>query len=224
MYEYKLLKSQRNQVLELIKASGLDPFGFTWKTTPSVNDNQTTVPLLDYLNGEFYFQFDLMNDDKYSAFSPGRNGIDETAYPAIWADQLENVRTWLECLASEAQEPDLWAEIEKYRISEDTDTLAQIVNEPFSAHQAEQIQIGILKVRSYLEQFSKNNASQSAFVNEQLDYLVDAAKRQGKRDWLHTSIGVIMTITTALALAPDEAKNIWNILKTTLGGIVQLPH
>jgi len=33
-----------------------------------------------------------------------------------------------------------------------------------------------------------------------------------------------MTITTALALAPEEAKNIWELLKNTLGGILQLPH
>ena len=224
MYEYSLLKSQRNQVLELIKSMGMDPFNFTWSTTDSCKEIETSVPLLEYGDGEYYFQFDMWGDDKYSAYSPGQDGIDETKLPGDWDGQLNNVAIWLGCLKREVEEPDLWSDLEKYRIEEDKDVLSHVINEPFTANQAEQIQIGLLKVRSHLEQFTKDNKSQSDFVNSQLEYLADAAKRQGKRDWLHTSIGVIMTITTALALAPDEAKNIWNILKATIGGIVQLPH
>lgn len=222
MYEYRLLKTQRNQVLELIQSFGMDPFNFTWKTTDSCKDEETNVPLLEY--GEYYFQFDVWGDEKLSAYSPGHNSVDETEFPGDWDSQLKNVALWLGCLKHEVEEPDLWSELEKYQIEEDKDVLSHIINEPFTANQAEQIQIGLLKVRSYLEQYTKDNNSQFEFVNSQLDYLVDAAKRQGKRDWLHTSIGVIMTITTALALAPEEAKNIWNILKATIGGIVQLPQ
>jgi len=224
MYEYRLLKSQRNQVLGIIKSLGMDPFNFNWNDTESMHSSDVKVPLLEYGDGEFYFQFDLLNEKKYSAFSPGKNGIGETEYPGDWDHQLRDVAKWLGFLKKEIDQPDLWSEMEKYRIEEDREVLSHVINEPFSANQAEQIQIGLLKVRSYLEQFTKKNEEQTTFVNEQLDYLVDAAKRQGKRDWLHTSIGVIMTITTALALAPEEAKNIWELLKNTLGGILQLPH
>ncbi|GMQ91375.1 MAG: hypothetical protein BMS9Abin11_0683 [Gammaproteobacteria bacterium] len=224
MYQYNLLKSQKNQVFEIIKSSGLDPFNFKWTTTDSMIEEDTKVPVLEYEDGEFYFQFDLKNESKYSGFSPGKEGVDETSYPGTWEFQLHNVTEWLTYLENEIDQPDLWSEIEKYRIEEDQDVLSQIVNEPFTVNQADQVQIGILKVRSYLEQYTKTNQEQADFVNHQLDYLIEAVKRQGKRDWLHTSIGVIMTITTALALAPDEAKNIWNILKTALGGILQLPQ
>ena len=182
MYEYKLLKSQRNQVLDLIKSIGLDSFNFSWSMTDSVNEVETSVPLLEYEDGEYYFQFDTLSEKQYSAYSPGQNGADETKYPGTWDLQLRDVAVWLSCLKKELDEPDLWDEIEKYRIEEDSDVLAHIVNEPFTANQAEQIQIGILKVRSYLEEFTKGNDAQKAFVNEQLNYLVDAAKRQGKRD------------------------------------------
>ena len=224
MYKYKLLKSQRNKVLQLIKSRGLDPFNFHWSTTESANEHEILVPLLDYEKGEYYFQFDTLNEKNYSAFSPGENGIDQTQFPGNWDHQLRNVATWLDCLKREIDEPDLWSDIEKYRIEEDQEALARIVNEPFTVNQADQIQLGILKMRSYLEEFTKSNESQALLVNEQLDYLAEAAKRQGKRDWLHTSIGVIMSISVSLALAPNQAKDLWNILKTTLGGILQLPQ
>jgi hypothetical protein len=59
-------------------------------------------------------------------------------------------------------------------------------------------------------------------IGEKLDYLLAAAKRQGRKDWLHTSIGVIFTLATALAFSPEQAKTIWNILKVALSGIIQL--
>ena len=57
---------------------------------------------------------------------------------------------------------------------------------------------------------------------DSLTHLVAAAKRQGRRDWLHTCIGVIVTIATAVGLAPNEVRAIWAIVKTSLSGIVPL--
>lgn len=224
MYEHKLLISQRNAVLEAIKEHGLDPFNFRWATNESVNAAKTIVPILKYGDGEYYFQFDVKNKKQYALFSPGYSSLNMEIYSVSWEQQFIYVEDWLSNIKREIVQPDLWQELEKYRVAEEQGLLSDIENDSFTAKQTEQIQIGLLKVRSYLETFTKDNAEKHQFVSKQLDYLVEASKRQGKKDWLHTSIGVIVTLTTALTLAPEEAKNIWDILKAAVAGILQLPH
>lgn len=226
MYEHQLLTSQKNQVLRAITSQGLDPFNFRWATELSDTARDTTVPVLVYEDGgnNFYFQFDILaNNALYSVFSPGFDRFRGAIHAANWEIQLVHAKQWLVNLKREITQPDLWGDLEKYRL-EGQDAVAQVVNDPFTINQAEQIRIGIEKIASYLEQFTKDNQQQTEFVDGQLAYLVDASKRQGKRDWMHTAIGVIMTIVTALALPPDEAKTIWHMLKAAVSGILQLPH
>lgn len=222
MSHHKLLKAQKNQVFDAIKTDGLDPFNFTWKEVPSAHDITLTVPRLEYGDGEFFFQFDMARGAQWSLFSPGINTYQETAYPGNWKLQMANVIDWVIALKDEVDEVDHWAELEHHKFEVSDNLIAGVINEPFSVSQADQIQIGLLKVRSHLEQYTKQSEEHAEFVIEQLDYLSDATRRQGKRDWLHTCMGVIMSISASLALAPDESKEIWEIIKVTLNGILQL--
>ncbi len=59
------------------------------------------------------------------------------------------------------------------------------------------------------------------FINDRLDYLVVAAARQAREDWKHTAIGVLVTIVTGLALAPEAAQAVWRVLTQALEGAVR---
>jgi len=227
MSEYNLLRSQKNGVLEAIKSSGLDPFNFKW----SEEDSQCTredefsfasVERLSYVDIKFYFQFDCSEGKRYAIFSPGRERCVEEHYPGAWVGQLSSVRSWLTYLKRELAQPDLWAELSKYQLPPDETLTADIGNEPFTVKEAEQLSEGIRKVRAYIEAEFALNEDQHNLVNEKLDYLLEAAKRQGRKDWFHTSIGVIFTLASAMAFSPEQTKNIWNILKDAISGVIYL--
>ena len=142
-------------------------------------------------------------------------------YPGSWEYQRRYVREWLSYLRREIDQPDLWAEISKYRLPPESELGPDVPNEPFTAYQVEQILSGLNQVRAYLEEQGLATEEQKLFVNERLNYLEDAAKRQGRKDVIHTCIGVFFTIITALALAPEQAKTMWYLIRDAIAGIIQ---
>jgi hypothetical protein len=225
MSGYTLLRSQKNAILELVKRSELDPFNFSWSEELSKfswGGNRPEVSCLSYNDTEFYFLFDFLKGENYAIFSPGADKLVEKAYPGNWESQLSYVKKWLTCLKREIQQPDLWVELAKYKLAPGEQISREIENEPFTAQQVDQIAESLNKIREYLEANFNLDMQQKTLMNEKLNYLLEASKRQGRKDWLHTSIGVIFTIATGLALAPEQAKVIWNILKVAVSGITQL--
>jgi hypothetical protein len=71
-----------------------------------------------------------------------------------------------------------------------------------------------------LQENLRPDEAQNQTINEKLDYLIDAAKRQGRKDWLHTCIGVFVGLAANLALQPDQANHMWHIIKSAISGIV----
>jgi hypothetical protein len=227
MSKYTLLRSQRNSVLDLVKGSELDPFNFSWLEAPSRYARNAAgvteeVSRLCYNDTEFYFQFDFKNGMHYAIFSPGQDALFAEHYPGNWENQFNCVEKWLTYLKREIHQPDLWSELAKYQLPPGEQIGKEIENEPFTAQQVDQIAESLKKIREYLETEFHLDVQQRALVNEKLDYLMEASKRQGRKDWLHTSVGVIFTLATGLALAPEQTKALWGILKVALSGVVQL--
>jgi hypothetical protein len=132
------------------------------------------------------------------------------------------VREWLGYLKREIEAPDLWAEMGKYKTSVSLALPAQLLNEPISASEAEEIAEKIEILAEKIEQQFQLTSEQDKFVRNRLNYLAEAAKRQRSSDWVHTSIGVFVTIAMSLALAPERAKELWLLFKVILGGFIHL--
>lgn len=219
-----LLKTQKNDVLTVIKSTHLDPLKFRWDMEQSTCSSDTKTPILRYGEGEYFFKFDFYGNKHYADFSPGTEHINVKELTDTWKIQLILVSQWLTSLQKEVNDPDLWSELEKYRITEDPGFTEGSTNDPFTVHEVEQIVLCLDTIKENLETHIKDNVQHREFVDNKLNYLADAAKRQGRRDWIHTSIGVIVTISIALALAPEEARNIWSILKTAFSEMLKLPQ
>jgi hypothetical protein len=226
MGEYTLMTSQKNSVLECIKHTTLDPFNFRWSKVTSqhtiADGKYARVSKLSYINTDYYFIFDLIKGQHYCLFSPGQEKLHDSQYPGSWFFVLEYIKKWLEYIEREIRQPDLWDELAKHKISYDGNIAKETTNEPFSVSQAQQITGGIEKIRIYLVNEFKDDYNSKELINEKLDYLVDATKRQGRKDWFHTCIGVFVSMATALAMSPEQTNNIWMILKTAVSGIIKL--
>ncbi len=59
-------------------------------------------------------------------------------------------------------------------------------------------------------------------IDQKLDYLTEAAERQGRKDWYHTAIGVLITFGSALGLDQTQDKKLWSLFKETISGVIRL--
>jgi len=224
---YKLLKTQKNEVFQFLQQVGLEPANFSWTEEPSILNPRAKVFRLNYGSGLFYFQFDFAGNiqqglSHYCEYSPAEDVVVVRQHPGDWRSQICHVNSWLECLKREVNEPDLWAEMEKYTASMSLALPEQLLNEPIPAYKAEEIASQLKVLASKIDDQLKLDAEQSQFVHGKLDYLAEAAKRQRSTDWVHTSIGVCVTIAVSLALAPDKAQQLWQLMKGLLGPFIHL--
>lgn len=222
--QYKLLKTQKNEVFNILQKEGLEPANFSWKVNKAPD---TSVPppykdilvnRLEYLDGEYYFQF-----EHYSCtISPGESQAVQYVRGMTSDDEvIDHVSLWARYLKREIEAPDLWAEMEKYKVAFSLAPAEQIVNEPIPTYEAEKISEKLSLLADKIEEQFELTNEQNQFVRRKLDYLADATKRQRSVDWAHTLIGVSVTIAVGLSLAPDKAKELWELLKT-IGEFIHL--
>jgi hypothetical protein len=232
MEEKLLLTYQKNDVLKSIQGAGLTPLDFEWKRAQSTGLSQTTVSKLLYKHkgGDYYFKFDWANTDDFnpflvriSEFSPGREDSKETRGVGDWESQRETVAEWLQYPKREVDTPDLWEQLSDYAPREKFIDAGAMSNAPFSDSEAEKVVESLKRLQKEIEKNFSLQEDQLAFVTRQIEYLKDGAKRQGKRDWLHTSIGVVATVAMGLALSPERTKLLWELVKSCFSGLLQLP-
>jgi len=220
-----LLKTQKNEIFQILLDADLEPANFSWTEEPSITCHDLIVSKLKYRDGHFYFQFDFSRNklNRYCEFSPGEErAVEGEGIENSWLLQKNKVQEWAHLLKKEIDTPDLWQEIQKYQATFSLAPPAQLLNEPIPAYEAEKISNALQSLASQIEQQFELTNQQSKFVNSKLDYLAEAAKRQGHLDWIHTCIGVLITIAMALGMAPAQANRFWQLAKELLGQFIHL--
>lgn len=222
----QLLTSQKNQLLEIIRDDQLDPFNFEWKDRrvryPGYSTGTYIIPTLEFKGTDYFYGFDKRDDGHEARFSPGQDTYTEHVLAGSWENQIYHFHLWLQHLKREIHSPDMWARLSQYNLPTDSADYASVENQQFTTGEVRQLQDGLKRMRSYLESEFDFSEIQINIVNEKLDYLLEAAKRQGKKDWLHTAIGAIFSLSVSLALAPEQATRIWGILRESIRGVVKL--
>lgn len=225
MREFLLHKTWKNDILKCIQEAGLTPLSFEWSEEPTETPGQGyLVSVLRHSETEAYFKFDRDSTAAFSCkFSPGGYRlVDITESITSWDNVLAEVKKWVSNLKEELV-PDLWEQLKQYAPDETFMGKAEISNAPFSYSEAENIFASLDRFQSQVEENFNLQGEQLAFVKRQIDYLKDAAKRQGRKDWIHTFIGVIVTIATDLALSPEKAKILWDLVRSRFSAVLPLP-
>ncbi len=221
-----LLKTQKNKIFEILQKEGLESADFRWSEEASIYASYLIVNRLTYRDTDFYYQFDFSGKDGYHLceYSPGNDMKVQTAEPLDWDSQLYFAKIWASCLKKGIDAPDFWQELEKYQttFSLSLPTKFKLLNEPIPAYEVEQIIKALNLLKREIKKQFKLSSEQNEFVSQKLDYLADAAKRQGRFDWVHTCIGVLITIAMGLAMAPQEASRLWELVKNLLGKFIHL--
>lgn len=213
-----LMTSQKNELFKIIIAYEFEPDNFTWERGQS-DFIPGSTPILAYKGTNFHLKFDQKDGRHYATYSPGEDTLLKSVFPGAWLGLSQYFRQWLTFLKREILQPDLWGDLSKYQILDPIQTNAD--NRPFTVLEYEQITSGINQMRAYIQSYGLANNEQMELVNEKFDYLLEAAKRQGRTDWVHTCVGILVSVSASCALAPEQTKTIWGILKNAITGVVK---
>ena len=228
----RLLKTQKNEIFKLIQEQdGFSVSNFYWK---DLLENKIHNPYkrdfvflkLHYKDSDFYYSFKCYGGydggECFGEFSPSSQKFIGREKIGDWYHQKLSVEKWLEYLQREVEEPDLWQEIEKYQEVLPLAPSDELVNEPIPAYEADIMNDRLMLLSEQITKEFKLQKEESQFVRQKLNYLADAARRQPRRDWENIAVSVIMSLAIQLALAPEQAKSLFELVKNTLKGVFHL--
>jgi hypothetical protein len=99
-----------------------------------------------------------------------------------------------------------------------------VENTPFTAGEREEIAGQLRDLKDYMMRTHALSEEQVRLLDQRLDYLADAAKRVGRKDWFLMAAGAMLSYVLAAALPPDAATHFLGTLLTSSGHILWGGH
>ncbi len=224
-----VLRTQQNEVFQAIQDSSLSPGDFCWKEEKSKYLRDSLISTVIHNPSKYYSKFDWIDTSAgprpYIECSPGtstplESGRTNENFP------IHTVRKWLTNLKREVEAPDLWGAILSERALIEGIS-AYEGNAQFS--QDEQLKIGatLNEIKSYLERLQNFTDQQRSFIESNFNYLIDAASRVGRKDWVIILLGTLVSTAVSLAITPDNTHALLRfagqMIRQLLSGIISIP-
>jgi hypothetical protein len=127
---------------------------------------------------------------------------------------------WLGEVKRDLETPDLWAEIGKQPLAAMMEGEA---NTPFSEEEQKRIAEAVAEVKEQARETYALPAEQMRLLEAKLDYLVEAASRSRRIDWLNTAIGAVAGAAAGGILTPDVVHGVLTALGAGLGPLFGHP-
>src|SRR5664279_864882 len=204
-----LVKWKRNQVFQAVEASGLSPESFDW-------DDGGEDIYLRYLPSVACFVVCGDPGSYVLRFVAGDEPVVErTVYS--WESLMTRIEQWLGDVKRDTETPDLWAEVRRQ-----TELLAAVGDEsvdntPFTPSEQEGIARRLENFRTQVNDAHALSEQKLRDLESAIEYLVDASRRLGRKDWLLVFIGATATgLATAI---PSDASR--HIVLTLLASILR---
>jgi hypothetical protein len=135
-------------------------------------------------------------------------GLDRPYDVYNWNTFLPRVDDWLQSLKRDLNTPDLWAELRREAELLGNGSDRVIENTPFTQVEQREIERRLGKLATDVSHAYSLSGAETKALHAKLDYLVDASRRLGRKDWLNTFIGVTLGFILALALPSESARGI----------------
>jgi hypothetical protein len=205
----------RSQLNELIKAILEENFidSVEFDKDLSKTDLQIELPLRITHKGSNSF-FNIRFSSSFSStyfvveYFPGVEAKQEYHLATAWSEILEWLKSWINVIQRELSQPDPWILLTQGSILTDSIPDSDNITEKLSEEDFHRLGEFTNSLREFLVSEIKLSQDQFKLIDERLEYLEESAKRQNKRDWAHTAIGVTFTIAIGLALAPEQASKL----------------
>jgi hypothetical protein len=212
-----LQKWQTNKIFEAIQSVGLNPNEFEFK-------HSDTEALLKHKWSKSYIAIGWNAGHYVGRFMVG-DGYD-WPYDAYSSQSLmERFSRWVEDVKRDLDTPDLWAELQR-----DAQLLGGVSDEasentPFTAEEQKDIEERLRKVEAHVKGTYSLSEPEMEGLHRKIDYLVGAAGRFGRIDWLNICVGALFGYILAVGLPVESVRPFMTDLLHHLfeHGLPQLP-
>jgi hypothetical protein len=225
---HKLLDSQWDAVMLLIRRLGFDPNEFERGTTVGTAPPIKVIPQLVHppTDSKLNFDYDVNRNSHGVAYTPGEQSPWDEAYLLDWPSVLFWVERWLKNVERERSTPNLWEMLEQSReLLAAYEETGDETNTPFSAEEQQQIAAQLNEIQALLV---SQHGADPATLERGIEELKEASKRSGRREWLFLFLGVGLHWTLTGLIPPEGLRGILALAAQGIGhlfggGLPQLP-
>jgi hypothetical protein len=224
--ENLLLRSQVNELIKLAAGSGVPPAAIEFSRDLAKPVLYVQMPLRLAVRGtEFFFEIDYdpgkrggrqYKASRFPAGSP-RTEVDLTPF---WSTVVEYFGYWLRTVGRELGEPEPWLLLTGADALLAGVPLAQAAAETFDDRELGELRKFLGTVREFVASEGRATPSQLSEIDERLAYLEEQARKQDKRAWAFTAIGVVVTIAVGSLLSPEQAHKLFGLTAEFLRGVL----
>jgi hypothetical protein len=212
----RLQKWQKNRLFETVQAVGLDPKDF------DLEDDGVEVRI-KHKWSESYF----IIGGGTGTYGGRCLVADGQAWPFeayTWPTMISRMSSWLDDVKRDIETPDLWAELR--RGNELLGAISDDVTEdtPFTPDEQNEIARRLRELAGHATSTYSLSEEQMRVLSGKLDYLIKAAGRLGRKDWLAVFAGVILSFMLGTALPPEPTRDILLGLFRTIAHFYGLPE
>ena len=213
-----LLTNQRNELIPMIRSvGGFDPADFHWEDRFSPHDER-----LRFKDSEYCFDISFGGNEFSVSYSPAaRQIVKHHLRVPDWPSVKGLFHSWLASLQGQTRQPDLWAELAQQRLPQNLHE-PDVDNRSFTKDEQDALTVGLRELEAYIAKAVNPPQKQLASLNEKVQYLIDATRRHGGRDWFNMAIGVLMGIMVELSITDDIQRAVWQLLKSLVTDIVPM--
>jgi hypothetical protein len=212
----QLNKWKRNQIVEAIQTAGLDPRHFDLE-----DDGSQARIKHKWSPSCFTIRSQGMGYDV--SYVVG-DGMEWPASAYSWQTIPTRICSWLEEVKRDLETPDLWVELQREAqllsgtISDDV-----IENTLFTLDEQKEVAARLRALAEHARRTYSLTAAQMQALDAKLDYLANAARRLGRKDWVNVCAGAILSYVLTASLPPEAARDMLLNLLRAIGHLWGLP-
>jgi hypothetical protein len=166
----------------------------------------------------FYFSFHCSVDGKWSCeYFPGKENRTFSSSFSSWTEMLSHLGRWAMVMKQELDCPDPWYELGRLQSGFAVATASELANDPFTVPEAKVLSERLRALEERIAASFARNKDDLKVIRSKLEYLISAMERQGKQDWLHTSIGDFATMAMSLGVSAANTDSFWAIVREVFG-------
>ena len=195
-------KYKKNEIFEVIRAVGLD------QKECDLEDTDGEVRIKHKWSTSCF----TLGDDPshYVGRYVVGDGPDWPLEAYSWQAIIPRIRRWLGEVKGDLETPDLWAELERDArliFGATSDDLA--ANTPFTPEEQTEIAVRLPTLAEHARRTYSLSAARMQALDAKLDYLVNASRRLGRKDWLNVCAGTILVYILTASVSPGAARDMF---------------
>jgi hypothetical protein len=213
------MKRQRNEIFEVLKANGVDPQNCMLKVRNDDGAIPTTETMIRHEPTGSLFRIIDWRGGIYSADMTVGDADQPAHAQCDWAEILRILAEWAEEVRYETDTPDLWAELQQVSGVLTAAQAAGASNAPFTPGEQADITRRLDEIKQLVREKFELTDDQLATLDQRLDDAEEAAKHTGRKTWLYTFYGAVMSTVMTDEVPPHV---IQTVLTTVVHGVSHL--